>query len=55
MEAEKSNVAKDFLKQVRLCDIHIKNKLEEGTAASSGLKDYIILVFRSCFRFRGTG
>lgn len=29
MEAEKSNAAKDFLKQVRLCDIHIKNKLEE--------------------------
>lgn len=29
MEAEKSNVAKDFLKQVRLCDIHINNKLEE--------------------------
>lgn len=29
MEAEKSNPAKDFLKQVRLCDIHINNKLEE--------------------------
>lgn len=29
MEAEKSNAAKDFLKQVRLCDIHINNKLEE--------------------------
>lgn len=29
MEAEKSNAAKEFLKQVRLCDIHINNKLEE--------------------------
>lgn len=26
---EKSNAAKEFLKQVRLCDIHINNMLEE--------------------------
>lgn len=35
MEAEKSNAAKDFLKQVRLCDIHINNKLEEKARLKS--------------------
>ena len=29
MEIEKNNPAKEFLKQVRLCDTHISNKLEE--------------------------
>lgn len=35
MEAEKRNEAKDFLKQVRLCDIHINNKLEEKARLES--------------------
>ena len=35
MEAEKCNAAKEFLKQVRLCDIHINNKLEEKARLES--------------------